>query len=93
MIWFTLQAFDAKEGFVFIQIKMYQRENMTELKEVPANFGINDATINIYTYVMFTVLCQLINIFGIVTNSINISCFVKQGFKDSINVSLMGKTI
>lgn len=38
-----------------------------------------------------TALCQSIVVFGIVTNIINIICFVKQGFKDQINISLSGK--
>lgn len=42
------------------------------------------------TWVLYNIVCQIINIFGIVTNIINIVCFVKQGFKDSINVSLLG---
>lgn len=36
-------------------------------------------------------LCQLICVFGIATNIINIVCFIKQGFNDPVNVSLLGK--
>lgn len=42
-------------------------------------------------WIIYTVLCQTISIFGIFTNIINIVCFVKQGFKESVNVSLLGK--
>lgn len=38
-------------------------------------------------------LCQFICAFGIATNIVNILCFVKQGFVDPVNVSLLGKTI
>lgn len=53
---------------------------------------IDNTVVLIYKYVVFTVLRQAINIFGIVTNTINIICFVKHGFKESINVSLLGIT-
>lgn len=53
---------------------------------------ISDAALSIYMTVVYTVICQLLNIFGIVTNMINIVCFIQQGFKDPINVSLLGTT-
>lgn len=52
--------------------------------------GILEHIALVCTWVLYSVVCQIINIFGIVTNIINILCFVKQGFKDSINVSLLG---
>lgn len=55
-------------------------------------FSINIIVVHGCMYAMYTSLCQLINIFGIVTNVINIICFVKQGFKDTVNISLLGMT-
>lgn len=56
-------------------------------------FIVDSATMTVCIYVLYTVVCQGINVFGIVTNIINIVCFVKQGFKDSINVSLLGMNL
>lgn len=52
--------------------------------------GISDEALTIAMYFIYTVMCQTVNIFGTVTNIINIICFVKQGFKDSINITLLG---
>ncbi|CAG5130212.1 unnamed protein product, partial [Candidula unifasciata] len=43
-------------------------------------------------WIIYTVVCQFIDVFGIATNIINIICFIKQGFKDSVNISLLGST-
>lgn len=42
-------------------------------------------------WIIYAVLCQAINIFGTVTNILNIICFIKQGFKDPVNISLLGE--
>lgn len=70
---------------------MFERENVSKSGDLTANFVIDATVICIYTYVTIAGLCQLLNIFGIVTNIINIVCFVKQGFKDTVNISLLGK--
>lgn len=59
-------------------------------KDAPDFMHVGATTLLIFTLVVFSTLCQAVNVFGIVTNSINIVCFVKQGFKESINVSLLG---
>lgn len=41
-------------------------------------------------WILFTIVCQSIVLFGIGTNIINIICFVKQTFKDPVNISLFG---
>lgn len=41
-------------------------------------------------WVLFAVVCQAVDILGIIANIINIICFVKQGFKDPVNISLLG---
>lgn len=43
-------------------------------------------------WIIYTVACNAIDIFGISTNIINIICFVKQGFNDPVNISLLGRT-
>lgn len=53
--------------------------------------GISDEAVLAFTWVIFGVLCQVITVFGIATNIVNIICFVKQNVKDSVNVSLLGK--
>lgn len=52
--------------------------------------GISDEVTQIVKWVILTGVCQVINMFGIVTNIINIVCFVKQGFQDPVNISLLG---
>lgn len=42
-------------------------------------------------WIIYTVACNAIDIFGISTNIINIICFVKQGFNDPVNISLLGR--
>lgn len=37
------------------------------------------------------VICGVISLFGIGANVANIVVFVRQGFKDSVNISLLGK--
>lgn len=44
----------------------------------------------VFQWVCFAIVCELVDIFGTVTNIINIICFVKQGFRDPVNVSLLG---
>ncbi|CAG5128595.1 unnamed protein product, partial [Candidula unifasciata] len=43
----------------------------------------------IFQWIFYSVLCQLVDIFGIISNIINIICFVKQGFHDTVNISLL----
>lgn len=54
---------------------------------------ISEELERIFTWVVYGVLCQLIGIFGIVTNVINIICFIKQDFKSTVNINLLGKKI
>lgn len=44
----------------------------------------------IFQWICYTVLGQSMACFGIVTNIMNIVCFIKQGFKDPVNISLLG---
>lgn len=70
--------------------KMTEEGNQSDILvySVPANQDHTAALI--CTWIFYSVGCQSINIFGIITNIINIICFAKLGFKDSINVSLLG---
>lgn len=54
---------------------------------------IDGHTMLIFTYVVYAFVCQAIALSGIVTNILNIICFVKQGFKDSVNISLLSKKV
>lgn len=53
-------------------------------------FTLDYSTTSICMYILFSAVCQAFNVFGLATNIINIIIFAKQGFKDSINVSLLG---
>ncbi|CAG5132044.1 unnamed protein product, partial [Candidula unifasciata] len=48
----------------------------------------NEARV-ILQWIFYSLLGQLLAIFGSITNIINIICFVKQGFKDPVNISLL----
>lgn len=50
----------------------------------------SDSDTILFLWVAIAVLCQIVIFFGMTSNIINIICFVKQGFKDSVNVSLLG---
>lgn len=73
-----------------LKCKMSQIGNISKQENYATTFINDNLVLQISTYVLFTALCQLICIFGVVTNSINIVCFVKQGIKDPINVSFIG---
>jgi hypothetical protein len=45
----------------------------------------------IFQWLTFSTLCQAVAVFGIGSNIVNIICFIKQGFKDPINISFLGK--
>lgn len=52
---------------------------------------VSDQARLIIQWICCGVLGQIIALFGIVTNIINIICFMRQNFKDSVNISLLGK--
>lgn len=51
---------------------------------------ISDTARLIFQWICYSVLGEVIAVFGITTNVINVICFVKQGFKDTVNISLLG---
>lgn len=51
---------------------------------------ISNNALLVFNYVMLAVVCQIIAVFGVGGNIINVFCFVKHGFKESVNVSLLG---
>lgn len=72
------------------ELTTYSLRNVTDtdMEALPS-----DQATSICQWIMDTVICQLIDVFGIGTNIINMMCFIKQGFKDSVNVSLFGRVI
>ncbi|CAG5127800.1 unnamed protein product [Candidula unifasciata] len=51
---------------------------------------------DLYFYIMFIIqgiICQVITFFGILSNIVNCIVFIKQGFSDTINVSLFALAI
>lgn len=54
---------------------------------------VSDADLIMFNWVVLAVLLQVIDVFGITTNAINIICFARQGFDDPINISLIGKIL
>lgn len=45
----------------------------------------------ILQWIIWSTIPQIVIVCGIVGNVINIVCFVRQGFKDSVNVTFVGK--
>lgn len=52
---------------------------------------VSDKMRVVFQVVNCVVLCGVTSLFGIGANVVNIVVFVKQGFKDSVNISLLGK--
>ncbi|XP_012941318.1 uncharacterized protein LOC101859033 [Aplysia californica] len=60
----------------------------------PSHYDImSDEQWYIVQVVNGVVLCGLVSLFGVVSNIINIVVFAKQGFQDSMNISLMGLAV
>ncbi|BFZ12431.1 hypothetical protein BsWGS_15470 [Bradybaena similaris] len=59
--------------------------------------GVSDTSsytaVMIFQVITYSVVCQLVDVVGVSTNIINIICFIKQGFKDPVNVSLLGLAV
>ncbi|XP_005103930.1 thyrotropin-releasing hormone receptor-like [Aplysia californica] len=53
----------------------------------------SDEETDMFKLVNFVILCGLLSPFGVITNVINIVVFVKLGFHDSMNISLMGLAV
>ncbi|XP_035829449.1 thyrotropin-releasing hormone receptor [Aplysia californica] len=53
----------------------------------------SDEVTNMFKLVNFVILCGLLSPFGLISNVINIVVFVKLGFHDSMNISLMGLAV
>ncbi|XP_005108673.1 tachykinin-like peptides receptor 86C [Aplysia californica] len=71
------------------------KENDTELM-TPSSSGqfpvlISDEDRAIFQVVNFVALCGVISLFGVGSNLVNIAVFAKQGFQDSMNISLLGE--
>ncbi|XP_005100029.1 substance-P receptor-like [Aplysia californica] len=47
----------------------------------------------IFQVTNYVVICGLLSLFGVASNIINIVVFAKQGFQDSMNISLMGLAV
>lgn len=51
---------------------------------------VSDHALQIFQWISYTIVCEIIDLFGTVSNIVNVICFVKLGFKDPVNVSLLG---
>lgn len=64
-------------------------DNSVSDAEIPVL--LSPQIVSILNWILLAVLCQAIAIFGVCANVINTVCFIKQGFEDSVDVSLFGK--
>lgn len=58
------------------------------VSDIPA---IDYGTLTIFSWAAYAVVIQMVDVFGVGTNIINIVCFIKQGFREPVNISLLGK--
>ncbi|CAG5127112.1 unnamed protein product, partial [Candidula unifasciata] len=54
-----------------------------------SNDLISNQSLHIFVWIFYAGLTLFIDVFGTMTNIINIVCFIKQGFRDIVNISLM----
>ncbi|XP_005100340.1 allatostatin-A receptor-like [Aplysia californica] len=72
----------------------FKTNNSCQTIELASDVGlVSDDVKLLFQMVNFAIICQIIDVFGTVTNIINIIVFVKLGFSDPVNVSLLGLTI
>ncbi|XP_005100341.1 allatostatin-A receptor-like [Aplysia californica] len=72
----------------------FKTNNSSQTIELASDVGlVSDDVKLIFQVVNFAIVCEIIDVFGTVTNIINIIVFVKLGFSDPVNVSLLGLAI
>ncbi|CAG5120667.1 unnamed protein product, partial [Candidula unifasciata] len=54
---------------------------------------VSNEVSQMFRIVLFVFICGIVSLFGIGANVTNIIVFIKQGFKDSINMSLLGLAV
>lgn len=67
----------------------------TSTPREPKNLSIDPVSFQvaeIVRTVVFVYMCGIMGLLGMATNVANMTVFVRQGFKDSINISLMGRS-
>lgn len=65
---------------------------MDGVKNVVQSIILSDDVTVVQQYILLSSICQLINIFGIASNIINIICLLRQDMADPINISFLGTT-
>lgn len=65
----------------------------TSLSTLTSDTLVNDLVREVIQWIFYSVISELICVFGTVTNLVSIVCFVKMGFRDSVNISLLGKKL
>ncbi|XP_005098168.1 uncharacterized protein LOC101862412 [Aplysia californica] len=56
--------------------------------------GLVDADLlNIFIFIFYVVVLGIVSFFGMIFNTINIIVFFKQGFKDTVNITLFGLAV
>ncbi|CAG5115106.1 unnamed protein product, partial [Candidula unifasciata] len=63
--------------------------NASLIGELLSDNLVSDDARKLFQWIGYSIVCELIDIFGTVTNIMNIICFIKLGFKESVNVSLL----
>ncbi|CAG5118999.1 unnamed protein product, partial [Candidula unifasciata] len=60
---------------------------------VPEDEIISDDLRVVLLTINFCYICQFIDVIGTATNIVNIICFIKQGFRDTVNISLFALSV
>lgn len=73
---------------------MLNKHNVPVMSDRLGHFGgVDEHIVLLFSWTIYSVVCQDIDVFGITTNIVNVIGFTKQGFKDTINISLLSKYI
>lgn len=72
-------------------MELEKKRNLSKL-EAPSFYTlpILEEIMELFTLIVYTLICGAITSFGIATNFINVICFTRLGFEDPVNISLLG---
>lgn len=79
---------------MFAKVNIFSPDNGSQfvyVLNVTSDDLISNQLLHVFIWIFYAALTLFIDVFGTMTNIINIVCFIKQGFKDMVNISLMGK--
>ncbi|CAL1545534.1 unnamed protein product [Lymnaea stagnalis] len=82
-------------NYINISRQNMNSENYSNLTSTisPRTKLISDDLAQLFFVVNFVVICGLVSVFGVTANILNVIVFLRQGFKDRVNISLFALTV